>query len=74
MAIIAGIEKQTAGKVMVDGEEVTSPSNKVGYMPQKDQLFPWRTIWANVTLGLEIQHQNSEARRTHVDDLLKRYG
>jgi len=25
------------------------------YMPQEDLLFPWRSILANVTLGLEVQ-------------------
>ena len=43
-------------------------------MPQKDQLFPWRTIWANVTLGLEIRRQNTKQRQAHVKDLLERYG
>ena len=28
-------------------------------MPQRDQLFDWRTIWGNVTLGLEIRHENT---------------
>ena len=45
----------TAGKVYVNGEVVTKTSPMVGYMLQKDHLFSWRTIWQNVTLGLEVQ-------------------
>ncbi len=43
-------------------------------MPQKDQLFPWRTIWGNVTLGLELNGTQQEAQVTHVRTLLERYG
>lgn len=74
LSVIAGLEKPTAGKVFIDDELVLAPSDKIGYMPQKDQLFPWRTIWANVTLGLEIRHQNTKQRQAHVKALLERYG
>ena len=74
LSVIAGLEKPSAGAVYVDGEKVTAPSPKIGYMPQKDQLFSWRTIWANVTLGLEIQHQNHREQQDHVRELLERYG
>lgn len=74
LSIIAGIETPSAGSVFVDGEAVTAPSAKIGYMPQKDHLFPWRTIWSNVILGLELQHQNTPERQKHVRELLERYG
>lgn len=74
LSVIAGLEPASAGSVYVDGDEVTAPSPKIGYMPQKDQLFPWRTIWSNVTLGLELQHQNTAERQKYVRELLTRYG
>ena len=74
LSVIAGLETPSAGSAYVDGDIVTAPSPKIGYMPQKDQLFPWRTIWANVTLGLELQHQNTAERQAHVRELLERYG
>lgn len=74
LSVIAGLETVSAGSVFVDGDAVTAPSPKIGYMPQKDQLFPWRTIWGNVTLGLELQHQNTPNRQAHVRELLDRYG
>ncbi len=47
----------------------------VGYMLQRDQLFEWRTVLKNVTLGLEIgkRRKNAEAR-AHAEELLKKYG
>ena len=56
------------------GERVTAPSPTVGYMPQKDQLFEWRSIWGNVTLGLELTGQNDEEHQSRVRALLEQYG
>lgn len=72
--ILAGLEQPTAGNVLLDGEQVTGITARVGYMPQKDQLFPWRTIWANVTLGLEVQGQKDPEHLGRVQTLLERYG
>ncbi len=51
-----------------------SDSNAVGYMLQRDQLFEWRTIERNTTLGLEIQHKNTPENVEKARDLLKKYG
>lgn len=74
LSIIAGLEAPTEGEVYIDGEKVTEPSSKIGYMPQKDQLFSWRTIWGNVTLGLELRRENAKERSAHARELLVRYG
>lgn len=74
LSLIAGLEKPSGGTILIDGEVVTSPSPKVSFMPQRDQLFEWRSIWNNLTLGLEVRHQNTPERRAHVRELLERYG
>lgn len=74
LSIIAGLEKPSSGVIRIDGEKTSGTSRKVAYMPQKDQLFSWRTIWGNVTLGLEIQHQKDEKHKKRVRELLERYG
>ena len=74
LSIIAGLEAPSAGEIRIDGERIRGASRKIGYMPQKDQLFPWRSIWKNVTLGLEIQGQEDAAHRQFARELLGRYG
>lgn len=74
LSLIAGLERPTAGTVELDGEVVASTSPKIGFMPQRDQLFAWRSIWGNVTLGLELRRQNTPERQAHVRELLERYG
>ncbi len=74
LSIVAGLEPPTGGTVLVENIPVTKPSPALGFMPQKDQLFPWRSIWGNVTLGLELQGDHSPVRTQHVENLLERYG
>lgn len=74
LSIIAGLEKPSAGVIRVDGEKSRGVNPKIGYMPQKDELFPWRTIWQNVTLGLEVHRQMDEEHQAFVRRLLARYG
>ncbi len=42
--------------------------------PQKDTLFEWRTIYKNVTLGLEINHLKDKEHLENVNNMLKEYG
>lgn len=74
LSLIAGLEKPSGGQIFLDGEMVSAPSPKVGLMPQRDELFEWRTILDNVTLGLQIRHQNTPEKQAHVWELLSRYG
>jgi NitT/TauT family transport system ATP-binding protein len=53
LSLICGLLSPSGGDILVDGESVKGPNPKIGYMPQRDQLFPWRNILMNVTLGCE---------------------
>ena len=67
LSLAAGLLKPSAGKIENGG--VT-----FGYMLQKDDLFPWRTIEKNVFLPLEIQRRNTPERRQKVLSLAEKYG
>lgn len=74
LSIIAGLIKPTQGSVTISGRAVRGVSSLVGYMPQTDQLFEWRSIWKNVLLGLEVQGKLTPESREAVSDLLVKYG
>ncbi len=74
LSVVAGLLKPTAGKVTLDGCEVTAPHGDVGYMLQKDTLFEWLTISANVELGLRVQKKLTEENRAYARALLEKYG
>ena len=75
LSIIAGLIKPSSGKVLLKGMEIIKPSSSIGYMLQKDQLFPWRTIEKNALLPLEItKMENDTEKKTNVNNLLSKYG
>ena len=74
LSIISGILKPSSGEVVVLGENLVGRNKITGYMFQKDQLFEWRTIWQNVTLGLEITNTKTKENLDYVEYLLKKYG
>ena len=66
--IISGLIKAKSGTYIM-------PENtSIGYMLQHDHLFEWRTIFENVTLGLEIQKEMTKENIEYVNSLLKSYG
>lgn len=74
LGVIAGLEPLSGGDVTVCGEQVAGPSPHIGLMPQRDQLFEWRTVRDNVLLGLQVRRDRSAAHREHAEMLLARYG
>ena len=72
LSMIAGLIPATGGKI----EFLAKKERKdcIGYMLQKDQLFPWRTIEKNILLPLEIKKSLTKERKEYADSLLKKYG
>lgn len=73
LSLTAGLLTPSSGKIVLDGEEKINTS-KIGYMFQKDFLFEWRSVWKNITLGLEIQKpKNIDEKLFFAEELLKKY-
>jgi NitT/TauT family transport system ATP-binding protein len=54
MRLVTGLHKPTAGKVSIEGKEVTGPVKMAGMAFQHANLLPWRKVIDNVLLPLEI--------------------
>lgn len=74
LSIIAGLIAPTTGRVDVAGERVNGPSPRIGYMLQQDFLFPWRTIFDNAVIGLELMEALTSEKREYVLHLLEEMG
>lgn len=72
--IITGLLAPTTGTVSVDGQEINDTRGHVAYMPQGDQLLPWRSILDNVTLGMEVDGVSKKDARERAAKLLKQFG
>jgi NitT/TauT family transport system ATP-binding protein len=53
LRIIAGLEKPTSGRVLIDNEE--AKPGKAALIFQEFSLLPWRTVIDNIKFGLEIR-------------------
>jgi NitT/TauT family transport system ATP-binding protein len=61
--MIAGFIEPTAGRILVDGREVTHAGADRGVVFQEYALFPWRTAVENVEFGLMIRGLGHAERR-----------
>lgn len=52
LKIAAGLLKPDGGRVLLEGRDITGQAARVGYMPQQDLLFPWKTLLQNAALPL----------------------
>jgi len=74
LEIVAGLEKPTEGKVLYNGISINGDKGNVAYMPQKDVLFPWRTVIDNVIVPLEVQGVKNSKARQEALELLPIFG
>jgi ABC-type nitrate/sulfonate/bicarbonate transport system ATPase subunit len=52
LRIVAGLDRQTAGEVLLDGRRIDGPGADRGMVFQSYTLFPWLTVRDNVCFGL----------------------
>src|SRR5437660_3070593 len=74
LRIVAGLERASAGEVLLDGRAVASPGGDRGFVFQTDSLLPWRTVLANALIGPEVAGRAGAAERRRTLDLLKLVG
>ncbi len=72
--ILVGLDKPDQGKIKLKGEDITCTRGHIAYMPQKDLLFPWRTIIENLLLGVEINKGDLKAARKEAENLIPLFG
>jgi NitT/TauT family transport system ATP-binding protein len=74
--MVAGLLPRSGGRILIDGDTVeTGKVNpRVGYVFQRDTLFPWRTVEQNIGYGLEIAGVPKPERAARVADAIGKAG
>ena len=73
--MVNGLLKPKRGEILVDGRPIAGQKRVCGYMPQKDLLFPWRSVGENLALPMEIAGGLSRAeQRERIDAALAEVG
>ena len=72
--LLAGFEKTTAGRILVDGKPIGGPGRDRQVVFQESALFPWMTIEENVLYGPRARGEMSAGTRRRADLLLEKVG
>ena len=66
--MIATLIKPSSGQILIDGTLLIAgnPTPGVGYVFQRDTLFPWRTVADNIGYGLQLARVPDAERKTRI--------
>lgn len=74
LRILDGLEPPSHGQVLLDGQPVTQPSEKIGFVFQQDSLLPWRSVLENVRFGLEATSMSREESTERAREMIQLVG
>jgi len=72
--MIAGLIPPTSGAIRLDDRPLGGVPSQVGYVFQKDTVFPWRTVLRNIELGLEYRGIPREERERRAREAIRLVG
>jgi NitT/TauT family transport system ATP-binding protein len=72
--MIAGLYAPTRGSIVYKGSAVADVNTDVGYMTQKDNLLPWRSVRDNVAFPLELAGTPKAERTERADRVIRHVG
>ena len=74
LALISGLEPPSLGTIRVFGEPVKSVGRSVGYVFQRDAVFPWKNVLENVAMGPRFRGADNEEANTQAREWIARVG
>ena len=74
LRMVAGLDRPTTGRVLLDGEPVAGPGADRGMVFQSYTLFPWLTVEENIGFGLREQGMPPAERRRIAAHFVERVG
>lgn len=73
LRLVAGLDFPATGRLAMNGEAIDRPDASRIIVFQDPTLYPWRTVWSNVALGLEARGL-LRSHRERVDEVLRLVG
>lgn len=71
---LTGLLRPDAGRVLADGELVTTTSRDRGMVFQDSALLPWRTVRSNIELALQLRGEPKAGRRARAERWITEVG
>jgi len=74
LSLIAGLVPATSGRITIDGQPVSGVNPRLGFVFQRDAIFPWKTVAQNVGLPLLFRGVDTASARPRVAEWIGRIG
>lgn len=74
LRIVAGLDRPTTGRVVLNGHEVRGPGADRGMVFQSYTLFPWLTVRQNIGFGLTEKGMGESQSREIVESYVDKVG
>ncbi len=74
LRLLGGLLTPTSGQVLLQGQPPRLHPAPIGIVFQRGGLMPWRTVWENVRLPLELQSGNGRFSASRVQELINLVG
>lgn len=74
LRLLAGLLLPDKGQVCLHGQPLTGPSVSIGMVFQKANLMPWRTVFDNVLLPMQVQQVPMATATVRVEQALDLVG
>jgi NitT/TauT family transport system ATP-binding protein len=72
--LIVGLVRPSVGRILFRGRAVAGITPAIGYVTQRDNLLPWRTLAENVGSALELRGMPADERRRRAGALIEQVG
>lgn len=74
LRLLAGLLLPSEGRVLFEGQPLSAPRRRIGFVFQKANLMPWRSVLANITLPLELQGVTPAEAQRRAKELIQLVG
>lgn len=74
LRLLAGLEHPVSGLLAEEGQPIVAPHPSRVVVFQDPTLYPWRTVYDNVGLGLQIRGEQRQAAEARINAMLERVG
>jgi NitT/TauT family transport system ATP-binding protein len=71
LSMLAGLLEPSSGTIMIDGESVAGPNERIGTVFQDPHLLPWHTVLRNVLFPVELRRRSLRDFEPQARELLK---
>lgn len=74
LKVLAGIIKDFAGTVEINGQPIQPSQQKIGFIPQNYGLLPWKNVYENICLGVKIKNKKNDRDHKTLEFFIQQLG